>query len=58
MSIRVDATTCTGCGSCVLTCLDGAIDTRPEFTARIDASLCTDCLLCLDYCPSDSLIAE
>ncbi len=55
MSIKVDETTCTGCGSCVLSCLDAAIDTRPLFIARIDDDLCTDCLLCLDYCPNDSL---
>ena len=55
MRVIVDETTCTGCGLCVLSCLDGAVDTRPAFIATIDEALCTECLLCLDYCPNDSL---
>lgn len=58
MSITVQHAACTGCGLCVVSCPEDAVDTRPFFIARIDERLCTECLVCLDYCPHDALAEE
>lgn len=58
MSVSVNEATCTGCGSCVLSCPEGAVDNRPSFIARIDETLCTHCLVCVDYCPTDALVED
>ena len=55
MHVNVDEARCTGCGCCILSCPEDAVDTRPSFIARIDEGLCTACLVCLDYCPTDAL---
>ena len=55
MTVNVDHETCTGCGGCVLSCPEDAVDNRPSFIASIDEDLCTACLVCFDYCPTGAL---
>ena len=56
MSVKVDQVACTGCGWCIVSCPQDAVDNRPSFVARIDEDLCTQCLVCLDYCPNGALV--
>lgn len=51
--ISFDAAECVGCGTCLNTCREGALDRRdPEY---IDRKSCTLCFDCADACPSGAL---
>ena len=55
-AIAIDATTCTGCGLCVLACPVDVIRLRPD--GRAEARYprdCQVCYLCEDDCPTGSI---
>lgn len=51
--IAFDATTCIGCGQCVLACKEKALDKNNKY--YIDRGKCTLCYACVDTCPSKAL---
>ncbi|HEY2304143.1 MAG TPA: precorrin-8X methylmutase [Acidimicrobiales bacterium] len=53
MTVTV-ATSCTACGSCLVTCPAGALRAAPRRPAVVD-DRCTDCLACLEVCPVDAI---
>ena len=55
MTIGVEALKCQGCGVCVYSCPEEAMELPPSFVVEIDKNKCSECLICLDCCPSDAL---
>ena len=53
MAAKIDAETCTACGSCVDVCPADAIECGD--VAVVDEGLCTDCGTCVDECPVDAI---
>lgn len=53
--ILEDINSCTGCGACYNSCVNGAITMKPDDKGFshpiIDSNKCTDCLLCQKKCP-------
>jgi len=45
---------CTACGSCLITCPEGALEAAPGRPA-VSAGACTDCLACIEVCPVDAI---
>jgi anaerobic sulfite reductase subunit C len=54
--VAVSARTCSGCGSCLTACPDGAI-TLPQGTAVIDVERCLGCGVCANVCPQRAIDA-
>lgn len=50
----VDVTKCTGCGSCVENCPQGAISLR-DGKAYIEKKLCKECGSCWELCPNNAI---
>lgn len=61
MAYRIDAASCTGCGSCEFECPNRAISMRGDVYA-INAKKCTECEgkfdapQCLSACPADAVM--
>jgi ferredoxin len=61
MAYRIDAGSCTGCGSCEFDCPNGAIKMKGDIYA-INPAKCTECKgviatpQCVAACPSDSIV--
>ena len=52
---------CTGCGTCVMFCPEGAItikDVKGKKRAVIDYDYCKGCLVCIEVCPQKAITAE
>ena len=52
LTIEVDR--CSGCGTCVEVCAQGAIS-LVDGTAQIDPALCTECQACVAACPTGAI---
>ncbi len=57
ITCRVDPNRCTGCGTCVGVCPQGAASLR-DGVASIDASLCRGCGVCIEECPAGAISLE
>lgn len=57
--VQIDRTRCTGCGTCVEVCPNGALEIQDGF-ARLIAERCTGCGACVEACPQEAiaLLAE
>ncbi len=55
MAIAIKEANCIGCGSCVLFCLEEALQVSDSFIIEVDSQLCTDCLTCINCCSNDAL---
>lgn len=51
---KVDSSKCTGCGTCVQSCPEGAVSLI-QGKATIDRRRCTGCGQCLEICPSAAI---
>lgn len=51
---RIDSAKCTGCGTCLDVCPQGAISLRGD-KAEIDRRLCVECGMCLDVCAAGAV---
>jgi len=47
---------CTGCGACVETCPNGALQ-LVDGLAVLEQAACTQCQACIDACPEDAITA-
>jgi electron transport complex protein RnfB len=57
MAAVVTIGACQGCGACLLTCPEHAI--QPDGSAlRVLASRCTGCGECIEVCPVDAISEE
>ena len=54
MSIKIDITKCTGCGTCAGVCPQNAIRIRNSL-AVVNEDLCVDCGRCVPVCPSRAI---
>jgi len=60
MAYRIEASACTGCGSCEFECPNGAIKMKGDIYA-INAAKCTECAgkfdspQCVAACPADAI---
>ena len=45
---------CTGCGACLLTCPEQALQAAPG-RPLVLAERCTGCLECIEVCPRDAI---
>lgn len=60
MAYRIDASICTGCGSCEFECPNGAIKAKGDVFA-INPDKCTECKgkfdapQCVAACPADAI---
>lgn len=52
---RIVREMCTGCGSCVLVCPNGALSLVVD-RVSLDRSRCDECGACVDVCPSGALL--
>ncbi|MBI9085666.1 MAG: 4Fe-4S binding protein [Desulfobacterales bacterium] len=55
---RVDADTCTACGTCEERCLFDAIAVDDGATAAVDAEKCLGCGQCATVCPESAIVME
>ncbi|NHI94341.1 MAG: NADH-quinone oxidoreductase subunit NuoF [Candidatus Lokiarchaeota archaeon] len=53
---KIDAETCTGCGSCKKNCPEKAISGDLKEPHSIDQNICTKCGICREVCKFDSII--
>ena len=53
----VDASTCTGCESCVESCPLDAIEMKDDL-AVVDEDTCGDCGECVDVCPVEAISVD
>ncbi|MBN1398881.1 MAG: 4Fe-4S binding protein [Bacteroidetes bacterium] len=49
----IDENKCTGCGTCVDVCNQGAITVNR--IAKVDLEKCTGCGICVNTCPNEAL---
>jgi Fe-S-cluster-containing hydrogenase component 2 len=54
MTIQINRERCAGCGVCMDTCPEGAIQLM-DSQAVIDEGLCTQCKACIDACPNGAI---
>jgi ferredoxin len=57
MSLCIDKSKCSGCGSCVDVCSSGAIILEID-GAVINHEFCTHCELCVSACPAGAIYVE
>jgi ferredoxin len=57
MAFKIDQEQCAGCGVCVDTCPQKAIEQDGD-KYKINASKCTDCGDCADACPVSCISGE
>lgn len=57
MVAKVDADSCTGCGTCVDECPAAAISLSDDI-AVVDENECLDCGACEDACPNNAITIE
>ncbi len=57
MVAKIDADSCTGCGTCVDECPAGAIELKDDL-AVVDEDECLDCGACEDACPNGAIKVE
>jgi len=55
MKYVVDPSLCTGCGDCIDSCPEEAIDGKDGFIHVIDEKLCEKCGDCVDSCPEQAI---
>ncbi|MFC1822161.1 indolepyruvate ferredoxin oxidoreductase subunit alpha [Thermodesulfobacteriota bacterium] len=58
MTIIVEIDKCQGCGNCIHSCPEEALEVPSSFVVEIDEGKCIECLVCLDYCPNEALKEE
>ena len=56
ISYHILANQCTGCGKCVDSCDEDAIDGKPRFIHVISKIDCTKCGKCIDSCPEGAIV--
>ena len=56
MAVKIDKSTCTGCGICVQVCPVDAITVNQ--VAEIDEATCIDCGSCIAECPNTAIFME
>lgn len=54
MILKINASTCVGCGACIDTCPFGALS-LPNEVAIVDADKCTLCGACVKSCPVEAI---
>ena len=54
MAAKINAETCTGCGTCVDICPVEAIALDND-KAAVDGDSCVDCGTCVDECPVEAI---
>jgi Pyruvate/2-oxoacid:ferredoxin oxidoreductase delta subunit len=54
VTVVVDATRCTACGACLVTCPPQALVPAPGRPDVVDGR-CTGCLACVEVCPRDAI---
>ena len=54
MPIKIDKEKCTGCGTCVETCPNEAIELKDNI-ADVDPEKCVECGVCVDNCPAGAI---
>ncbi|WP_292371483.1 4Fe-4S binding protein [Methanosarcina sp. UBA411] len=57
MVAKVDADSCTGCGTCVDECPAAAISLNDDI-AVVDENECLDCGACEDACPNNAITID
>jgi Fe-S-cluster-containing hydrogenase component 2 len=57
MSVTIDITKCTGCGTCAGICPQRAIRVLNNL-AMVDRGLCVECGRCVSVCPSGAIVLE
>jgi ferredoxin len=55
MTVSVEVLKCQGCGACVHSCPEEALELPSSFVIEVAKDKCTECLICLDYCPNEAL---
>jgi NAD-dependent dihydropyrimidine dehydrogenase PreA subunit len=56
--IKIDEEKCTGCGLCILSCAEGAIEIIDGKARLVSEEYCDGLGACLDECPEGALIIE
>ncbi|WP_174589837.1 4Fe-4S binding protein [Methanocella conradii] len=57
MVAKVDEEKCVGCGTCVDTCPEAAIELVDE-VAHVDEERCQECGDCVEACPTEAITLE
>lgn len=53
--IQIDRARCTGCGACMESCPNEALEIQDGF-ARVFAERCTECGTCVEVCPQGAVL--
>src|SRR5512147_3229237 len=56
--IKIDESQCTGCGECITTCAEGAIELKGGKARVVSDSFCDGLGACLAVCPAGALTIE
>lgn len=55
MPVKINASTCVGCGACVGTCPTGSLTQDSDGKVVCNADTCVDCGACVGTCPTSSI---
>jgi NAD-dependent dihydropyrimidine dehydrogenase PreA subunit len=55
MAAKINADSCTGCGSCIDECPAAAINLNDNDIAYVNENECLDCGACEDTCPNKAI---
>ncbi len=58
VTLKLDATKCTGCGTCATVCPHGVFAVEDKKARIVDRDACMECGACVRNCPAEAVAVE